>query len=86
MKAPDQFAAPDATITIAVRVDRQEKELLGQSQAMGTTGRIVGPMLGGLIMTHWTPGAPFMIAGAMMIIALLIFWMFRRLLVHNEDF
>ena len=60
-------------------------ELLGQSQAMGTTGRIVGPMLGGLIMTHWTPGAPFMIAGAMMIIALLIFWMFRRLLVDNED-
>jgi MFS family permease len=60
-------------------------ELMGQSQAMGTTGRIIGPILGGLIMTHWTPQAPFMIAGGLMIVALMIFWLFRRVLVHNED-
>jgi MFS family permease len=56
-------------------------ELLGQSQAMATTGRIVGPMFGGYIMQTWAPAAPFVIAGAMMLLALVIFWLFHRTLV-----
>jgi DHA1 family tetracycline resistance protein-like MFS transporter len=56
-------------------------ELMGQSQAMATTGRIVGPMLGGWIMDDFSLGAPFVIAGAMMLAALALFEIFRRVLV-----
>ena len=59
-------------------------ELMGQSQAMATTGRIVGPMLGGLIYDHWSHGAPFLLAGAMMFAALAMFRVFRGVLVGAE--
>ncbi len=59
-------------------------ELLGQSQAMATTGRVVGPMLGGALMDNWSPGTPFLIAGAMMLAALLLFRMFRGLLLGSD--
>jgi len=59
-------------------------ELLGQSQAMATTGRIVGPVLGGLVMQNWSLEAPFLIAGAMMLVALIMFWLFRGVLVPPE--
>jgi MFS family permease len=56
-------------------------ELLGQGQAMATTGRIVGPTIGGLLMQHWFPSAPFLLAGAMMLLSLAMFAAFRRILV-----
>jgi multidrug resistance protein len=59
-------------------------ELMGQSQAMATTGRIVGPMLGGLIYDYWSPGAPFLLAGAMMLVAVAMFRGFRGVLVPPE--
>ncbi len=58
-------------------------ELMGQSQAMATTGRIVGPMLGGLLMDHWAPETPFLIAAAMMLAAILLFRMFRSVLLRE---
>ncbi len=51
---------------------------------MGTTGRIVGPMLGGWIMDEFSLQAPFVIAGAMMLIALVVFRVFRRVLVVSD--
>ncbi len=60
-------------------------ELLGQGQAMATTGRIVGPTIGGLLMQHWFPSAPFLIAGAMMLLSLAMFGAFRRILVPSGD-
>ncbi len=60
-------------------------ELLGQGQAMATTGRIVGPTIGGLLMEHWFPSAPFLLAGAMMLISLAMFGAFRRILVPPGD-
>ena len=59
-------------------------ELLGQSQAMATTGRIVGPVAGGLLMEGVSPGAPFLVAGAMMLAALAIFEAARGALVVPE--
>lgn len=59
-------------------------ELLGQSQAMATTGRIFGPLLGGLLMQHWSLQAPFLIAGAMMLVALVLFRLFRGVLLVSE--
>jgi multidrug resistance protein len=59
-------------------------ELLGQSQAMGTTGRIVGPVVGGLIYDYFSLGAPFLIAGAMMFVALAMFGSFRGILVGES--
>ena len=60
-------------------------ELLGQSQAMATTGRIVGPVCGGLVMQHYSPGMPFLIAGLMMLVALAMFEAFRGTLVGPDD-
>ena len=59
-------------------------ELLGQSQAMATTGRIVGPVCGGLLMQSVSPGAPFLVAGAMMFAALAMFQAARSVLVVSE--
>ena len=59
-------------------------ELLGQSQAMATTGRIVGPVCGGLLMQSVSPGAPFLVAGAMMLAALAMFQAARSVLVVSE--
>jgi len=60
-------------------------ELLGQSQAMATTGRIVGPVCGGLVMQHWSLGMPFLIAGLMMLVALAMFEAFRGTLVVADE-
>jgi len=60
-------------------------ELLGQGQAMATTGRIVGPTIGGLLMQHWFPSAPFLLAGAMMLLSLAMFEAFRGVLVAPPD-
>ena len=57
----------------------------GQGQAMATTGRIVGPTIGGLLMQHWFPSAPFLLAGAMMLLSLAMFGTFRRILVPSTD-
>jgi multidrug resistance protein len=59
-------------------------ELLGQSQAMATTGRIVGPVCGGLLMEGISSGAPFLAAGAMMLAALFVFRAARAILVVPE--
>ena len=60
-------------------------ELLGQGQAMATTGRIIGPTIGGLLMQHWFPSAPFLLAGAMMLLSLAMFGAFHRILVPPGD-
>jgi multidrug resistance protein len=62
----------------------QAGELLGQSQAMATTGRIVGPICGGALMQSLSPGAPFVAAGAMMLAALALFRAARGVLVAPE--
>jgi multidrug resistance protein len=62
----------------------QAGELMGQSQAMATTGRIVGPVAGGYLMQTVSPGAPFVVAGAMMLAALVMFHATRGVLVARE--
>lgn len=44
-------------------------ELIGQSQSMATTGRIVGPTLAGLAMQHVRLDGPFLLGGALMLLA-----------------
>jgi DHA1 family tetracycline resistance protein-like MFS transporter len=56
----------------------QAGELLGQGNAMVTTGRIVGSAVAGYAMQTLSLGAPFWIAGALMFAALAIFVGWRR--------
>jgi multidrug resistance protein len=58
-------------------------ELLGQSQSMATTGRILGPVVGGITMQSWALGAPFFVAAAMTLIALVLFQAARRTLIEG---
>ncbi len=59
----------------------QTGELMAQSQAMATTGRIIGPYAAGLAMEVWALQTPFWIAGAMMLSAVLVVCLARRVLV-----
>ena len=61
----------------------QAGELLGQSQSMATTGRIVGPLWAGLVMGAVGLAAPFLVAAAVMLAGLAIFAGARRLLVEE---
>jgi DHA1 family tetracycline resistance protein-like MFS transporter len=63
----------------------QAGELLGQSQSMATTGRIVGPLWAGAVMGSVGLGAPFELAALLMLAALVLFIATRRLLVDAED-
>jgi multidrug resistance protein len=63
----------------------QAGELLGQSQSMATTGRIVGPLWAGAVMGSVGLGAPFELAALLMLAALALFIATRRLLVETDD-
>jgi DHA1 family tetracycline resistance protein-like MFS transporter len=61
----------------------QAGELQAQSQSMATTGRIVGPLAAGWVMSSPTDGSPFVMAAALMLLALVLFALFRRTLVEG---
>ncbi len=61
----------------------QSGELLGQSQSMGTTGRIAGPAWAGLAMGKISASAPFTIAGCLFLLGVLLFLSFRRTLLNT---
>jgi dipeptide/tripeptide permease len=63
----------------------QAGELLGQSQSMATTGRIVGPLWAGAVMGSVGLGAPFELAALLMLAALVLFIATRRLLVDTDE-
>jgi len=58
-------------------------ELLGQSQSMATTGRIVGPVLAGMLMHHIGLGAPFIGAGILMALAAFLLWKWKLKIVPS---
>lgn len=58
-------------------------ELLGQSQSMATTGRIVGPLLAGLVMHHIGIGAPFIVGAILMGLAACLLWSWRDEIVPS---
>jgi len=63
---------------------REAGELLGQSQSMATTGRVLGPLWAGLVMDHGEPGLTFVVAGALLLSALVLFLAFRRMLARGH--
>lgn len=60
-------------------------ELLGQSNAMGVTGRVVGSAVGGWLMSAFGLGAPFLAAGAVLGGGLALFLAVRPLLVRGLE-
>jgi len=59
-------------------------ELLGESQSMATTGRIFGPIWAGFAFGRIDLGAPFVIAGFLMFVALGLFRLWRGTLLGGE--
>jgi len=59
-------------------------ELLGESQSMATTGRIFGPIWAGFAFGRIDFGAPFVIAGFLMFVALGLFRLWGRTLLGGE--
>jgi multidrug resistance protein len=57
-----------ATISLNAPPDRQG-EMLGVSQSAGAVGRIAGPTAAGLLFDHASHGAPFIVAGALLLLA-----------------
>jgi multidrug resistance protein len=60
-------------------------ELLGESQSMATTGRIFGPIWAGFAFGRIDLGAPFVIAGFLMFVALGLFRLWRGILLGGES-
>jgi MFS family permease len=60
-------------------------ELLGQSQSMATTGRIVGPIGAGELMRSAGLGAPFAVAGFLLLGVFVVAVALRRSLVEDES-
>lgn len=60
-------------------------ELLGDSQSMATTGRVVGPVWAGMALGGIAPGAPFLIGSAITLFVLLVFHARRTLLVEDTE-
>lgn len=56
-------------------------ELMGESQSMATTGRILGPIGAGMAFERVSIEAPFLIAAALMGVALVLFWTWRGVLL-----
>ena len=59
----------------------QAGELLAQSQAMITTGRVVAPIGAGFLMEYWSLETPFQLAAVMMLAGLAIFLNRQSLLI-----
>ena len=59
-------------------------ELMGESQSMATTGRIFGPIWAGFAFGRIDYGAPFVIAGFLMFVALGLFRLWWRTLLGGE--
>jgi DHA1 family tetracycline resistance protein-like MFS transporter len=64
--------------------ERDAGELLGDGNAMGITGRVVGALCAGLLMDHFGLRAPFVVAGAVMLSAGVIFGLAHNLLVPDS--
>jgi multidrug resistance protein len=60
-------------------------ELMGESQSMATTGRIIGPVWAGFALDRLSLEAPFLIAGGLMFAALALFALWRRPLLGSLD-
>lgn len=63
--------------------DRDAGELLGQGNAMGVTGRVVGAILAGLSMDWFGLEMPFVVSGVVMFSGAIIFAAAYRLLVPS---
>jgi len=60
-------------------------EVLGQGNSMGVAGRVVGPILSGFLMERVGNASPFVVSGLLMIAGLVIFELFRGLLLGRTD-
>jgi MFS family permease len=59
--------------TLAGRADPGRRGmLLGAQQSAGGLGRVLGPLLGGLLFQQVGPGAPYVVGAAVMVLALLL--------------
>jgi multidrug resistance protein len=56
-------------------------ELMGESQSMATTGRIVGSVVAGLLFDRVGVWSPFVIAGSLMFVTLALFELWHRTLL-----
>jgi multidrug resistance protein len=66
MAAGSALSSPSlsALVSLYAPADRQG-EILGAYQAMGSLGRILGPAIGGLLFTVFSPAAPYFTAAVM---------------------
>lgn len=52
---------------------REQGAVLGASQSLGSSGRIVGPVVGGLLFAEVGPSAPYLFGGAAFVVIMAVF-------------
>jgi len=72
-------AVPTGTALVTeMAPENRRGEALGYQQSVAAFGRVAGPVLAGLMFDHVRPGAPFVAAGALAGIALIVVWTVTR--------
>lgn len=61
-----------STLLSFVSPENAQGETLGLSQGVGSLGRVVGPLVAGILYTLTKPGTPFLVGGMLSIVALLL--------------
>ena len=70
--------APSLMSAISDRAsEREQGAVLGASQSVGSSGRIVGPVVGGLLFAEGGPAAPYLVAGAAFAVIMVGFVLLR---------
>lgn len=65
---------PNLSSTLSMSAERGETgRVLGAGQSVSALGRVVGPLLAGAAFTFWHESAPFLVASAITLAALLLF-------------
>lgn len=71
--------APSLMSAISNQATAEEQgAVLGASQSVGSSGRILGPVVGGLLFAEVGPAAPYLVAGAAFAILASLFVLLRR--------
>jgi DHA1 family tetracycline resistance protein-like MFS transporter len=52
----------------------EQGSILGITQSAGSLARFIGPVWGGLLLNHLSPGAPFLACGVLAVLALALSW------------
>jgi len=73
------FIQPAINGTLSILAGSEEQgEVMGVNQSLSALARILGPPAGGYLYQSWSPSAPFVLAGVMGFVGLMLVMVIRK--------